>query len=271
MRYHYSQVMPKLTKLVLGLYEGDKAVGCCTLGWGVRPEHTIRKIFPSLGTKDYLEIGKMCVADECPKNTESNFLSQVIEQVKRLRPEVKILYTWADAIIGKPGYVYQAANFYFGGHIWTEIYLNGDGTRVHPRTMQGLSEEKGTGRFNSRSYEVTTALGFQKWFGMQLRYCYPLCSRKEWARLQAESSVKWTRGGYPKLTDLQWERQTGKGTREKCEMPPFVRTLRLQKDRGQQELFCAGSVKSDTPSDQLGGVSDDSHTALQIRTNGQVK
>jgi hypothetical protein len=264
MKFHYSKVMPKLTKLTLGLFVGEEMVGACTLGWGVRPEHTIKKIFPPLGTNDYLEIGKLCVSDEMPRNTESVFLAGIVAQVKKLRPEIKILFSWADAIIGKPGYVYQAANFYFGGHIWTEIYLSDDGTRVHPRTMQGISETKGIGKLNSRSYEVTTGLGFHKWFGMQLRYAYPLCSRGEWKRLAKSSPVTWTRGNYPKKDDLKWKKQTAKGVREDCGMPPFIATLRINKDRGQQELFNASEVSRATrPVIQPEGCGDDSTTTLQ--------
>jgi len=263
MKYHYSKVMPKLTKMTFGLFRESNLVGVCTLGWGVRPEHTIKKIFPTLGTADYLEIGKLCCSDEMPRNTESAFLAGIIAAVKKLRPEIKVLYSWSDAIIGKPGYVYQAANFYFGGHIWTEIYLSVDGTRVHPRTMQGLSETRGAGKMNSRSYEVTTALGFQKWFGMKLRYVYPLCSKGEWKRLLASSPEKWERGNYPKLADLKWQKQTSKGEREPCAMPPFVATLRIAKDRGQRELFASEVSREKCPAIQPGGCGDDSTTTLQ--------
>jgi hypothetical protein len=131
--------------------------------------------------------------------------------------------------------------------------------------MQGLSETKGLGKLNSRSYEVTTALGFQKWFGMQLRYVYPLCSHGEWKRLQKSSPVTWQRHSYPKLTDLKWARQTGKGERADCEMPPFVATLRITKDRGQSELFNASEVSRATrPAIQQGESGDDSTTTLQF-------
>ena len=271
MKFHYSQVMPKLTKMTLGLFSGERLVGACTLGWGVRPEHTIKKIFPTLGTADYLEIGKLCCDEAMPRNTESAFLAGVVACVKKLRPEIKVLYSWADAIIGKPGYVYQAANFFFGGHIWTEIYLSENGTRVHPRTMQGLSETKGLGKMNSRSYEVTTALGFQKWFGMQLRYAYPLCSKGEWKKLLAGSPEKWTRGNYPKMADLKWQKQTAKGEREECGMPPFVATLRITKDRGQTELFNASEVSRATrPAIQQRESGDDSTTTLQFSTPNNV-
>ena len=58
---HYSKVMPRLTKHYLGIYDGDILAGVLTLGWGTQPYNTIHKLFPSLGSKDYYEIGKMCM------------------------------------------------------------------------------------------------------------------------------------------------------------------------------------------------------------------
>ena len=72
---HYSPVMPRLTKHWLGTYVDDKLVGVLTLGWGTRPKHTIQKLFPELDTKDYYEIGKMCMDESMPRNSESQMLS----------------------------------------------------------------------------------------------------------------------------------------------------------------------------------------------------
>ena len=126
--HHYSKVMPRLTKEYLGVYINttpvDKhLVGVLTLGWGTQPLATIRKLFPTLTTKDYYEIGKMCMLPEMPRNSESQMLSAVIKWIKIHLPERLFLYTWADGIVGKVGYVYQSANFYYGGFIWTDIYI----------------------------------------------------------------------------------------------------------------------------------------------------
>ena len=108
---HYSKVMPKLTKHYLGCFLDGKLVGVLTLGWGTQPKATISKLFDDLDTNDYYEIGKMCMTEEMPRNSESQMLSAVIDWMKANLPEKKYLYTWADGIMGKPGYVYQAANF----------------------------------------------------------------------------------------------------------------------------------------------------------------
>ena len=64
---HYSKIMPKLTKHFLGCYLKNELVGVLTLGWGTQPKATIAKLFDGLDTKDYYEIGKMCMKEEMPK------------------------------------------------------------------------------------------------------------------------------------------------------------------------------------------------------------
>ncbi len=76
---HYSPVMPKLTKKWLGAYQDDKLVGVLTLGWGTNPMGTIKKMFPELTTADYYEIGKMCMDDEMPRNSESQMISATMK------------------------------------------------------------------------------------------------------------------------------------------------------------------------------------------------
>ncbi|BCU99114.1 MAG: hypothetical protein CM15mV25_1120 [uncultured marine virus] len=72
----------KLTKHYLGCYDNDKMVGVISFGWGTRPKHTIQKLFPKLDTKDYFEIGKMCMDDKMPRNSESQLL-KLHKMVKR--------------------------------------------------------------------------------------------------------------------------------------------------------------------------------------------
>ena len=115
-KYHYSNTLPKLNKHFLGFFLGEVLVGVVTLGWGTRPRHTIKRIFPSLDTKDYLEIGRMCMTEEMPRNSESQMLSQLVKWIRRNIPELKVLFTWADGMLGKVGYVYQASNFIYAGY-----------------------------------------------------------------------------------------------------------------------------------------------------------
>ena len=149
---HYSPVMPRLTKHWLGVYKEEELVGVLTLGWGTRPLHTIQKVLgPNFESKDYYEIGKMCMLDSEPKNSETQMISQVVRWIKDNCPEVKFLYTLADGIMGKCGYVYQAANFYYGGEYWTDSYMSRKGEKVHPRTTRQLCKDNWLYHYDERS------------------------------------------------------------------------------------------------------------------------
>lgn len=206
-KYHYSKVMPKLTKHFLGIYNEEIIVGVLTLGWGTQPLHTIKKLFTNCTTKDYYEIGKMCMHPDMPKNSESQMLSSVIKWMKLNTPEIKYLYTWADGIVGKPGYVYQAANFYYGGYIWTDVYIGPDGEKIHPRTARGLCEENGKILGRKKvfwlTYDFMKLKGIKRIKGKQFRYIMPL-NKKLQKSLNKDSTIEWTKN-YPKHSDLIWK------------------------------------------------------------------
>ncbi len=204
---HYSKVMPRLTKHFLGSFIDKKLVAVLTLGWGVQPLNTIKILFPSLITKDYLEIGKMCMLEELPKNSESMILSKMFKWVKENRPDVKLIYTWADGILGKPGYVYQAANFLYGGFITTDLYLSDTGERVHPRTAQSYLKDKkdvSIGRRPNKEFLIEN--NWSHYRGRQFRYVYFLCDKREKKRLLKETDIKWNRE-YPKDDAIVWKKK----------------------------------------------------------------
>lgn len=203
---HYSKIMPRLTKHYLGCYNDDKLVGILTLGWGTRPVHTIKKLFPSLGTKDYFEIGKMCMLEEMPRNSESQLLSLVIRWIKENQPQIKVLFTWADGILGKPGYVYQSANFKYGGFIWTDLYITDRGEKIHPRTSQGLTDKGDLTCGHRPTRESLKKMGWNHYRGKQFRYIYFTCNKIEKKKLLTESLVDWTLP-YPKNDALEWKIQ----------------------------------------------------------------
>ena len=63
------------------------------------------------------------MSEDMPRNSESQMLSQTIKWIKSNCPDIKVLFTWADGMVGKPGYVYQGSNFYYLGYIWTDMYM----------------------------------------------------------------------------------------------------------------------------------------------------
>lgn len=229
-QWHYSKVMPAQTRLCLGGFRERHLIATSTWGWGVRPLHTIRRLFPSLTSKDYWELGKLCVVDTEPRNTESHFLSGCISYIRHNHPQLKLLFTWADGILGKPGYVYQAAGWLYGGYIWTDAYFTQDGEKVHPRLYQTkFGEGKSDGlKYGKRpTIARCTDLGLTQYFGKQFRYIRFLCSHKERKRLLRESTVSWEQP-HPKHKDLEWKRRAGQGSRVSCEAPSFTGAVRFR-------------------------------------------
>lgn len=209
-KFHYSKVLPKLNKLFIGGFINGKQIAVMTLGWGVQPKATIKKIFPSLDTKDYFEIGKLCL-DECmPRNSESEFISKCLNYIKINYPKIKIIYTWSDGMLGKAGFVYQASNFLYGGFIWTDSYFTIEGYKIHPRSTKDLCKLDAKMQNKKKvfwlSNEFQNRNGIIRYKGMQLRYCYFLCSKKEKKLLLKNSSYKWGIN-YPKINDLKWKKK----------------------------------------------------------------
>lgn len=233
--YHYSRVMPKLTHVCYGGEINGELVAVLTLGWGVRPLHTIRKLFPDLKPADYWEIGKMCLIDDLPKNSESHFIAKVIKEVKANFHNKKLIFTWADGIMGKPGYVYQAANFYYGGYIWTDTYITEDGEKVHPRTSKAIIRHADDGVKRSRpSRAQLNSLNIKHYRGKQFRYVYFLQDKKQ---LMRHSTVKWSIDDYPKDKDLEWKLQLKSGAWVDSERPIFSNNYIYNKVRQRAEAI----------------------------------
>jgi hypothetical protein len=218
-RHHYAVISPPITKLSLGLFRGHKLVGVALWGYGTRPRHTIQKMFPSLGVRDYLELNRLCVLDSEPRNTESRFLAMMATYIRQGFPGIKLMFSWADGLRGKPGYVYQASNWLYGGSIWSQFYITEEGEVVHPRFL--------ITRYGTRRSAVTRALGLRKVQGYQFRYCRFLCSHGERKRLLRKSPMSWD-GRYPKRKDLKWVIEAEEGSRESRELPKLQGPVRFR-------------------------------------------
>jgi hypothetical protein len=210
---HYSKVLPRLTKHWLGCFYNSELVGVLTLGWGTQPLQTIKKLFPNLVSEDYYEIGKMCMDEKMPRNSKSQMISSVVRWMKQNLPEKKFLYTWADGIVGKVGYVYQASNFQYGGFIWTDIYISPTGEKIHPRSSKVLLKENAEYLGKEKLFWMTPDFmklkGIRRIRGKQFRYIYPL-NKEAKKILQKSSTVEWGLS-YPKAIDLKWKEQLDKG------------------------------------------------------------
>lgn len=236
-KYHYSNTLPKLNKHFIGFYLENELVGVVTLGWGTRPLHTIKKIFPSLETKDYYEIGRMCMTEEMPRNSESQMISKLVKWIKENEPQIKILFTWADGIMGKVGYVYQSCSFLYGGFNTTDIYLQ-DGVKIHPRQTRALfiKDENDTRKTIRPTWEQMQDNNMKHIKGRQFKYVKFLCGKTIKKRLLKECLIP-LNYDYPKENKLEWQRQTGRGKYEVCDKP-YYRTDFSKDNRTELSISC---------------------------------
>ena len=237
-KYHYSPVMPGITKYYLGLFLNNKLKGVLTLGWGTKPRHTFNKMFPEVGVLEtddnneflhdindwYYEIGKMCLSDDLNKNkiAGSQMISAVIKWIKE-NTDCKFLYTMADGIMGKCGFVYQASNFYYGEKYFTSVYLMENGEKLHPRTSKELCVENAKFLNKEKVFWLTTDFmkfkGIRRIDGLMFRYIYPL--NKKAKKMLKNSSMEWTKN-YPKEKDLEWRDVTDRKNKKTISQPAFT-------------------------------------------------
>ena len=177
------------------------------------------------------------MTEEMPRNSESQMLSQLVKWIHRNIPELKILSTWADGMVGKVGYVYQASNFIYAGYSDGEMYMK-DGVKIHVRQMKsflvsdGQKDERITVRPTAEQMRKYNILHFK---GKQYRYLMFLCGKQEKQRLLNECLIDLGLPR-PKDDDLSWRvknRTTGKWV--DCDKPPYVTDVD-QKTKGLVNL-----------------------------------
>lgn len=226
--YHYSKILPRLTRYYLGVFTEKGLVGVVTLGWGTQPKHTIQKILykDNVSTEDYIEIGKMCFSPFLNANAHSGsqIMSVLIKWVKQ-NTKHNYLYTLADGIMGKCGYVYQASNFKYIGNFETSVYRDKNtGEKIHPRSAKQLCVENAVFEGKEKVFWLTHDFceykGLEKINGLMFRYLMPLNkkSKKQLNNYKIELPN-------PKDDDLVFKKRVLKGKFERIEKPDFERNV----------------------------------------------
>src|SRR3990167_1586675 len=92
-KHHYAVISPPINKVCIGLFKEERLVGIAMWGYGVRPKHTVKLMFPSLEVTEYLELNRLCLLDELPRNSETQFISKNIEYIRERYPRIKLLFS----------------------------------------------------------------------------------------------------------------------------------------------------------------------------------
>ena len=95
LKNHYSHKFYNLSYIHLGVYIDNEFVGILQYGYAMNPASG-KSIVPNTGNKDYLELNRMWLSDDAPKNSESMAISSSIKYIKSKFPNVGWIQSFAD-------------------------------------------------------------------------------------------------------------------------------------------------------------------------------
>ena len=135
-RWHYADHVDVQEKETFGLFrEGTflpELVGVCIYTRPAGPS-AAQKYYPQDPDK-CLELRRLCLIDDTPKNAESFFVSRTLKWLKK-NTEWKFVVSYADPEQGHKGTIYRAANFKYEGVTAPGQSLLVDGNPFHIRTL----------------------------------------------------------------------------------------------------------------------------------------
>ena len=135
---HYSHKWTSC-RYSIGLFDGDNLLGVAVYGFPVGRQ-TVKSITPNLNNSDVLELTRLWLEDDAPKNSESYFLGKTFDWLRR-NTEVKVLISYSDPMQDHLGIIYQATNWLYQGNNTMLIkgYMHKiNGVFMHPRTVVAL-------------------------------------------------------------------------------------------------------------------------------------
>jgi len=71
--------------------------------------------------KSVLELRRLVLVDECPRNSESRFIGFSLRHIKKTMPLVNVIVSYADPNHGHTGIIYKASNFKYLGESQKDV------------------------------------------------------------------------------------------------------------------------------------------------------
>ena len=106
---HYAKRIPSIS-YAFGLYKNKILKGVCTYGSPASNPLCVG-VCGNEYSRYVIELNRLCVNDNLPKNTLSYFVSKTL----KLLPKPKIIVSYADTAQNHNGYIYQATNWIYTG------------------------------------------------------------------------------------------------------------------------------------------------------------
>lgn len=138
---HYSKRWVNNGYIHLGVYHHRRLVGVMQWGYALVP-NSGRRVVKGTGNKEYLELNRLWLHDQMPKNSESRAISYALKYIKKAYPQIKWVQSFADERLGGAGIVYQACSFdYIGCH--DSIFYELEGEWYHTIAISRKGGKRG--------------------------------------------------------------------------------------------------------------------------------
>lgn len=188
-RWHYTH-HKGAAAWTYGLWDGFTLVGVVAYNLPTMP--ACQAVFGPDRWEWVAHMGRLVCADGAPRNVESRLIAESLRLLKRDRPVVRAVLTFAAQDEGHIGYVYQATNAIYAGMADADVYyLDLDGRR---RTRK---QNEGPNRNGNLKPSKAIARGWTVHKSLpKHRYIYLLGNRTE--RREALRLLRYTPQPYPK-------------------------------------------------------------------------
>lgn len=143
-KWHYADYHNVQNKHTFGLFRDGvflpELVGVCVYTRPAGPS-AAQKYYPQDPDK-CLELRRLCLIDDTPKNAESFFVSRTLKWLRK-NTDWKFVVSYADPEQGHEGTIYKAANFKYEGVTAPGQSLLVDGEPFHIRTLTMMDRPYG--------------------------------------------------------------------------------------------------------------------------------
>jgi len=131
--HHYSKGCHNRPSPCYGLFDKEDMIGC--LVFSTPCSEAVRSSIFGPDYKSHVtELHRLFVKDGTPKNTESWFIGKCLKLLKKEKPSIWAVITFADSTEGHKGVIYKATNAKFCGMTSkATFYLDREGRLRHPR------------------------------------------------------------------------------------------------------------------------------------------
>lgn len=165
-RYHYSGKCTQNSQIHFGVFLNGRLEGALQFGPSIDKRRMAQNL--GIGFNESLELNRMALSDNCPKNSESRALGICLRLLKKTYPHLKIIISFADACQCGDGTIYRASGFKLHSYkVNSSLLKMPSGEVVAKKSLDNLSSSDG-------KYMSFTAIknGAKPLLGYQMKYLY---------------------------------------------------------------------------------------------------